>query len=581
MKYRTLLFWMVVWGVLTGFLQGEYRFHFYYMEQMQLFLWSGSYARETLWQPGGLALYLGRFLVQFFILPGAGALLVAGLLTCVGYLMQRILKKVAPDKEGIWGALLPVLALLIMHWDFNYMVQGTVAYLMMLGGLLFYVSVSKDKVRMLVGLGLLSAVFLLAGAVAALLACLMVAWEVWKRSSGKAYGLLYIAEVGLMAWGAVWYGWAGEYRFVLLPDAYCDPFLRLHKAYYAWGAIVISVGISWCIRNREVSSPVYRKIQRGLLATGLLFLFYQAWNRYGNRELRQVEELDYYARTEQWEKIVENYSDETANRYTTNLLNMALARLGMLGERMFHYRQEGRQTLIMEWGSGVFGAVPLCDIHYYIGDMPTAQKYAFEGYVATLHGGNTRLLKRLVETNLVMGAYTVAEKYIRLMEATLFYRQEAERYRNFLYNDRLVEQDRELGNKRKGWKNVPATVYPDNWENILEQIAVANPSDQTAIHYLAALYLSSRQLSKYKRLIETYYGTKVWPALPVNFQEAVVLLSPDNPAYWVQHGVSLAVEQRYGAFRQDLIEKRNYMNFEDIMSKSYGDTYWHYLIFKK
>lgn len=581
MKYRTLLFWMVVWGVLTGFLQWEYRFHFYYIEQIQLFLWSGSYAQETLWQPGGVALYLGRFLVQFFILPVAGALLVAGLLTWVGYLTQRILKKVAPDKEGIWVALLPVLALLIMHWDFNYMMQGTVAYLMMLGGLLFYVSVCNEKGRLLVGLGLLPAVFLLAGAVAALLASLMVAWEVWKRSSGKAYGLLYIAEVAIMAWGAVRYGWAGEYRFVLLPDAYCDPFLRLPKAYYAWGAIVLSMGISWCIRNRKLTSPVYRKVRGGLLAAALLFLFYQAWHRYGNRELRQVEKLDYYARTEQWEKIVENYSDETANRYTTNLLNMALARLGVLGERMFHYRQQGRQTLVMEWGSGVFDAVPLCDIHYYIGDMPTAQKYAFEGYVATLHGGNARLLKRLVETNLAMGAYAVAEKYICLMEVTLFYKREAKRYRNFLYNDRLVEQDSCLGNKRKCWKNTPATVYSDNLENILEQISIANPSDRTAIQYLAAWYLSGRQLAKYRHLIETYYGTKIWPALPVNFQEAVILLSPDNPTYWVQHGVSLAVEQRYGAFRQDLIEKRNYINFEDIMRENYGDTYWHYLIFEK
>ncbi|MEE3445336.1 MAG: DUF6057 family protein, partial [Prevotella sp.] len=56
-------------------------------EQSQLFLWNTDYLTERLAVPGGLAQYLGEFIVQFMINPVYGAcwyvvLLVAALLLC-------------------------------------------------------------------------------------------------------------------------------------------------------------------------------------------------------------------------------------------------------------------------------------------------------------------------------------------------------------------------------------------------------------------------------------------------------------------------------------------------------------------
>ena len=97
---------------------------------------------------------------------------------------------------------------------------------------------------------------------------------------------------------------------------------------------------------------------------------------------------------------------------TLSLLNLALACQGELGDKLFHYPQQGKGGLLPEWNSTVPGAIVLSDICYQMGDLSSAQKFAFEGYVSSVDG--TRVfLQRLVQTNILTGAYAVAEKYIR------------------------------------------------------------------------------------------------------------------------------------------------------------------------
>ena len=40
MKYKLVAFWLIVFGSLFAFLQTGFEYHFYYIEQSQLFLFS-------------------------------------------------------------------------------------------------------------------------------------------------------------------------------------------------------------------------------------------------------------------------------------------------------------------------------------------------------------------------------------------------------------------------------------------------------------------------------------------------------------------------------------------------------------
>ena len=80
MKYKLVAFWLVVFGALFAFLQTRFEYHFYYIEQSQLFLFTEAYIRNKLLLPGGFSMLVAEFLVQFFIRPYVGALVTAGLL---------------------------------------------------------------------------------------------------------------------------------------------------------------------------------------------------------------------------------------------------------------------------------------------------------------------------------------------------------------------------------------------------------------------------------------------------------------------------------------------------------------------
>ena len=128
MKLNKINAWGFVWGFLVYLLLTRFQYHFFYIEQNQLFLNVNSYGIAKLAQVGGLSGFLSEFLVQFFIYPYAGPLIVATLLTGVGMATQGVLRLIAPKSPFFIAPILPMLALLFVHFDFYYRIQGTISY---------------------------------------------------------------------------------------------------------------------------------------------------------------------------------------------------------------------------------------------------------------------------------------------------------------------------------------------------------------------------------------------------------------------------------------------------------------------
>ena len=79
-----------------------------YQEQYQLFLWTGDYFLERMSLPGGLADWLGEFIVQFYYVEWLGALLLALLFV----VLQRLTARLLPQKWWLLSVL-PVILLCI------------------------------------------------------------------------------------------------------------------------------------------------------------------------------------------------------------------------------------------------------------------------------------------------------------------------------------------------------------------------------------------------------------------------------------------------------------------------------------
>lgn len=583
MKYKLVAFWLIVFGALFAFLQMCFEYHFYYIEQSQLFLFSEAYIRNKLLLPGGFSMLVAEFLVQFFIRPYVGALVTAVLLTGVGVCTAGIVKRIAPVSGLFILYVLPILALLFMHFDFNYRVQGTVCYLMMMALLCGYMRIRNDLFRLVAGCVLVPVLFWLAGSITVLFAGMVCLFEGLRKTPKWYISLIGVAEVLLLGVGTVYFSLMGEYRWVFGPDLYYHYTLHPKEIiYYSWICLPLVFLIAFFVRNKNSLSG--KKLFAGISCIAQLAMIAAVlwWGmpKYSDAKTLKLKKLDYFARTEQWDKTIEECKGKLTNFLYMCHLNMALANKGELSDKMFNFDQRGPQGLLVQWNKSENISCMLSDIYFTMGATASSQEMAFEGYVSAMEDGNPRMLKRLVQTNLIYGTYPVAEKYISILEKTYAYRDWAQSQRKYLYNDEVVESDPILGARRRMLPDRNSLAMIKGLAGDLALFLEKGPANSAALQYLGAMYLLAKDLEGFKALVEKYYGTEFLPVLPVHFQEAVIVMSEKEPDYWKRFNVSETIVARFTDYKKQVLANRNNSAIAGLLNRSYGNTYWFYFMFK-
>lgn len=583
MKYKLVAFWLIVFGALFAFLQMCFEYHFYYIEQSQLFLFSEAYIRNKLLLPGGFSMLVAEFLVQFFIRPYVGALVTAALLTGVGVCTAGIVKRIAPVSGLFILYVLPMLALLFMHFDFNYRVQGTVCYLMMMALLCGYMRIRNDLFRLVAGCVLVPVLFWLAGSITVLFAGMVCLFEGLRKTPKWYISLIGVAEVLLLGVGTVYFSLMGEYRWVFGPDLYYHYTLHPKEIiYYSWICLPLVFLVAFFIRNKNSLSG--KKWRAGISCIAQLAMIAAVlwWGmpKYSDAKTLKLKKLDYFARTEQWDKTIEECKGKLTNFLYMCHLNMALANKGELSDKMFNFDQRGPQGLLVQWNKSENISCMLSDIYFTMGATASSQEMAFEGYVSAMEDGNPRMLKRLVQTNLIYGTYPVAEKYISILEKTYAYRDWAQSQRKYLYNDEVVESDPILGTRRRMLPDRNSLAMIKGLAGDLALFLEKGPANSAALQYLGAMYLLAKDLEGFKALVEKYYGTEFLPVLPVHFQEAVIVMSEKEPDYWKRFNVSETIVARFTDYKKQVLANRKNSAIAGLLNRSYGNTYWFYFMFK-
>ena len=583
MKYKLVAFWLIVFGALFAFLQMCFEYHFYYIEQSQLFLFSEAYIRNKLLLPGGFSMLVAEFLVQFFIRPYVGALVTAALLTGVGVCTAGIVKRIAPVSGLFILYVLPILALLFMHFDFNYRVQGTVCYLMMMALLCGYMRIRNDLFRLVAGCVLVPVLFWLAGSITVLFAGMVCLFEGLRKTPKWYISLIGVAEVLLLGVGTVYFSLMGEYRWVFGPVLYYHYTLHPKEIiYYSWICLPLVFLIAFFVRNKNSLSG--KKLFAGISCIAQLAMIAAVlwWGmpKYSDAKTLKLKKLDYFARTEQWDKTIEECKGKLTNFLYMCHLNMALANKGELSDKMFNFDQRGPQGLLVQWNKSENISCMLSDIYFTMGATASSQEMAFEGYVSAMEDGNPRMLKRLVQTNLIYGTYPVAEKYISILEKTYAYRDWAQSQRKYLYNDEVVESDPILGTRRRMLPDRNSLAMIKGLAGDLALFLEKGPANSAALQYLGAMYLLAKDLEGFKALVEKYYGTEFLPVLPVHFQEAVIVMSEKEPDYWKRFNVSETIVARFTDYKKQVLANRNNSAIAGLLNRSYGNTYWFYFMFK-
>ena len=445
-----------------------YPHHLHYQEQYQLFLFDWNYVWEIVRLPGGVADLLGRFCTQFFLFAWVGALIIGILLTLVQLLTHRL------SNSPLGRRTLAT--------------NGTQEWLY---GLSFVPS-------FLLWLFLLDENALLGGVWAVLLTQIAL-WGLLKLPDGWLRRILLIVAFAILYWIA--FGGSHYYR---------NPTVFPTLLYAAWiSAIIIPLMMWFVVRGKKSenaqqqnNSLTYYLIPLTSYILVFVVMGTLVWKN-ANFKAEKVMQYDFMARHQQWNRILETVNAEKPNNQIgVTVQNLALAMRGLLVDHLFDYNQNGISGLLPDVKEDATSPMPTAEAFYQLGMIYVAQRTVFEAQEAILDfQKSARCYKRLAQTNLIIGSYEVARKYLSALQKTLFYREWANETLPLLGNEEAIAQHPEYGRLRQCVYDEDFYFSDHTTPEMLESLFFSNTDNRLAFEYLRAYYILTGDRDSYTQLL--------------------------------------------------------------------------------
>jgi hypothetical protein len=303
---------------------------------------------------------------------------------------------------------------------------------------------------------------------------------------------------------------------------------------------------------------------------------------FANFEAEEIMTYDFLARNERWNDILKYAERKPPRNYLSlAMLNLSLAKTGQLGNRMFTYDQHGVNGLFLPFNREYVTAIMGNEILYQLGLTNASQEYAFESMETIPNmGKSARVIKRLAETNMINGQYKVSEKYLKILEKTIFYRKWAKNALTLLNNEEKINDDADLAEKRKFSVRNDYFFHIKNIEAVLNRMVKEHPDNKMAFEYLTAFYMINKDMRNFINLIPAMEKMG-YSKVPVSYQEAVMYiigLNNEDPLTNSPPYVSQDTKLRMKAYA-DIYTR--YPDARERLEKRFAGTYWFYLHFEE
>ncbi|MGM9703441.1 MAG: DUF6057 family protein [Prevotella sp.] len=477
----------ILFGVAAFLFFGlAYPHHLHYQEQYQMFLFDGSYVWDVISLPGGVADLLGRFCTQFFLFAWVGAAIIAVLLSVAQLLTLRL-----ANRGCFYGlSYVPAFLLWLFLLDENALLGGVWAVALTLSATCAINKLAEGWTRRILTAVLVPLLFWFAGPV------------------GIVFCLFQFRRTNLL----VWYIFT-LLLFALMPIimSHCLPvpadslWRGIHYHRYPtvfptmlWmAAISIAVvvcgvkGVKDVCPSRENS---YNK--KDILLSFVSFavvtvvMGIAVWKN-SNFKAERTMKYDFMACHQQWNRILDTIDKEKPNNQIgVTVQNLALAKRGILINKLPAYNQNGMKGLLPAVQTDATSPLPTAEVFYHLGLTYIAQRTVFEAQEAILDfQKSTRCYKRLAQTNLINGSYAVARKYLMALRKTLFYSDWADETIVLLGDEKAIANHPEYGILRKfAIKN--DFFFSDNvTPAMLETLYLSNKDNTLAYQYMMASFI--------------------------------------------------------------------------------------------
>ncbi|MDX8338048.1 DUF6057 family protein [Draconibacterium sp. IB214405] len=561
-----------------------YADHLLQKEQMQLFLLTFGYLKDHLSLQGGLAIYLGEFITQFFLNKWVAAILVSILLISLAIGIQKVLKAILGN--GIYIlSFLPILGYHFMLFNPYYKLSGLVAVTLSVWSLFLFVQSKKAKMRTTLGFILLLLNYWFLGGTFILFVLAVILVEILLKSkankSFKANQSLFIFIPAFVIVGLVIPYLTRQF---LITD-------HLLSAYFSRAFYQFSFLISAPVICMLVSLPILLLIYGWLPKIGFNS-FYGVWGVLllavlvlGSNQLAEFSEekemsFDNLVPKQEWNGIIQLAEKVPPEGKQAKLaLSLALAKTGQLSTKLFHFNPEPNDFFIP---FNIRGQAPIIanEPYFYLGLTNFSKMLCIETIESTPDETMpVRAVKRLAENYIIDGQYKLAERYLWYLERTLFYRKWAINAKQYLYNDDKITTHPVWRELRKQRVHDDFYYQYENNDLALVSLLRSDQQNKMAYEYLMGWYLLRKDFDeflKYLPLVNTFDYKK----FPVVFQEAlayIFTLYDEVPENLKQFPISAEVQQQLNRYAQAF--QQGGSNKPDEMKKLFGNTYWYYVHF--
>lgn len=572
----------VFFGVAVFFFWGYcYSAHLSYQEQFQLFLMDIDYFLERISIPGGIADYIAEYLTQFYYYTWLGALILALLFMAFQRLIWWVAQKQGAVDDYYLLSFLPVIVLWGFMEDEHVMLSFAIALLMVLLVICGYIHLNKQWERGMYIFLFLPLLYWIAGPLHFIFMgwVIMSALQCCFRSNKLLRGVGLVLGISILGF--------------CLPMLMClwlqYPFYRLLSGlnYYRFPEVVpfMQVCIALCLLIFPFVMAVLPRVKKKILYRSLLIIVFVGTGYYFiiracdmNKE--EAMRYDYWVKKNMWDKIISTAEKKTPDSpFTVTCLNLALAKTGQLGDRMFEFYQNGTEGLLPQFQRDFTSPLPTGEAFYQLGMINTAQRFAFEAMEAIPNfRKSSRCYKRLAETNIINGQYKVASKYLQALSKTLFYRSWAKDAMTYLYNEDKINSHPEWGRLRQ-LRYTDDFLFSDREIEVMLGLLVEhNYKNKMAFEYMLAYVLEKKDIPTFMK----YYplGKKLgYDHIPRSYQEALVYVwTQSHPSFQgMPWSISPQIMEAIADFARIYTQQPN---SESMLKAKYGGTYWYYYLFR-
>jgi hypothetical protein len=333
----------------------------------------------------------------------------------------------------------------------------------------------------------------LLGGVWAVLLTFLAVWGLCKLPKGLVRYIGIIVALPILYWmvGTYWNG-SHYYRY---------PKVFPTLLYVAW-LLALAIPLLVYVCRKWLKDSKGLVIPLCSFALVAVVMGTVVWKN-ANFKAEKVMQYDFMASHQQWNRIIETANKEKPNNQIgVTVQNLALAMRGVLLDQMQNYNQNGIAGLLPDVQSDATSPMPTAEAFYQLGMINVAQRTVFEAQEAILDFQKSgRCYKRLAQTNLIIGSYEVARKYLMALQKTLFYREWANETLSLLGDEVAIAKHPEYGRLRK-W------AYKDNFffsdhvtPEMLESLYSGCTDNSMAYQYLMAYYMLTGDRERYNNFI--------------------------------------------------------------------------------